>query len=795
MSDPNQLVLHEDAQIIPMSDVSEKVRRRLSTTNGSHVLSRPGSRNGSMVIDEQGAKLVQLLAEGLLLTDALRRLAAESALSPDAVAQGAYPLIKALIGKHYLKKKEQTEKPRSTGGFRFTFRPHDIFQGHTIERTIQVLEDTEIYQIRLKQGGTAALKLLRESPDTVHEAFKREALILQKISGGITPKLIEAQLEGDTKFLIMEWISGMQSHLWAARLSNLSPKERHAETLHMCREIVRAYLHLHQQGVLHSDIYPKNVLICPDGTARIIDFGYSFHDEVDAIVGKSRRNCNTYYKSPDLAQAELLNVRTRTLPPSVSSDMYSIGALLYFLVTGATYVDFSLQDSEVFRQICEAPPVPFAQRGVDGFEQLEHIIFKMLAKDPSERYASLEQCLEDLGHVQEMQTPARPSSRILSLEDVPLLRSLATNTAPTPFLAPSASLNFGGAGVAYALLKASHALEDQSLVPAADIWACHSRIWMESGSDGSLCPKMGITEKAVGPYSSLHRIEGVTLVEALIAHSQLDSLSLRRHCLSFLSGIHKKEAPLEFVSGKAGMLNTIHQLSLLVEENQPLIQVGREVVADMMHEIGSLTKLDQSSVSYLGFAHGWAGIFYSLLAWGRKYDPEVVGRTVPLLHQLAGYAITTRIGSHWPYRFDQPAETGDMASWCNGTAGFILLWSEAYLATGDSQWLSLARRAARHCMTYIENLNSLCCGLAGRAYALAILGSVSGEDEWFDAAEQCLRRKSGGTPDVAQHHHSLFKGVLGHELARLEVSKRDGISFPTLASDMYGGPIPVGALP
>ncbi|MEY4668636.1 MAG: hypothetical protein RL518_1335 [Pseudomonadota bacterium] len=793
MTDPNQLVLHKDAQIQPIDTISKSYRKRLSGS-GSYVLSRIGARNGSIVIDEQGAKLVSLLAEGHLLTDALRRLAEDAVVSPEVVAREAYPLIKALIDQKYLKKKDSVEQPTPSEGSKPRFRTNEIFEGHTILRRIQFLEDTEIYQIRLKDGGLAALKLLRESPKTVLEAFKREALILEKIHSGVAPKLIDCQLEGDTKFLIMEWIDGVQSQVWASRVSQLASQERYSESLRMCTEIVRAYMDLHAQGVLHSDIYPKNVMICRDGTARIVDFGYSFHAEVDAVIGKSRRNCNTYFKSPDLAQRELTDKAEAAPSPSVSSDMYSIGALLYFLVTGSTYVDFALEHTAVHRQICESSMVPFSERGIQGLEGLERIIMKMLAKDPSERYESLEECLDCLKDVELPRAQGPSEIRPLSLDDTPTLKGLAFAHTPSELEAPSASLNFGGAGVAYALLRAAHALDDSSLVQAADVWASHARVWMDRGPGGSLCEKMGITADAIGPYSTLHGGVGVSLVQALVAHSQLDSLGLRGICLEFLGGIHKKEAVLEFVFGKAGMLNTIQQLTCLVEENQPLIRIGNEVVADMMREIASFANLKEAPVQYLGFAHGWAGIFYSLLAWGRKYDPDIVARVTPLLHQLASYKVESRLGSFWPYRFDQPVEAGDMASWCNGTAGFTLLWTEAFLATGDAHWLTLAREAARHCSTYFDGLNSVCCGLAGRGYALAILGSASGEQEWMDAARACLQRAAVGTPDVSRYPHSLFKGVLGHELAKLEVAKGEGIVFPTLASDMYGDPIPVGEL-
>jgi serine/threonine-protein kinase len=628
----------------------------------------------------------------------------------------------------------------------------------------------------------------------VLEAFKREALILERLQGGVGPKLIDSQLVGETKFLIMEWIDGMQSHLWAARVTRLDPRERHSEMLCLCKEIVKAYAMLHGQGVLHSDIYSKNVLMCRDGSARLVDFGYSFHDEVDAIVGQSRRNCNPYFKSPDLARRDISDKKVAQPSPTVASEIYSIGALLYYLVTGSTYIDFSLQQSAIDVQICSSAMVPFAQRGIVGFDVLEGIIAKMLAKEPGDRYASLAECLSDLNNVTAEYSPVGLDVRQLSLDDAPTLKSLATVTIPPPLAAPSASVNYGGAGIALALLKAAHALDDASLIQAADLWAAYANVWMEAGPEGRLNEKMGITSQALGPYAILHSIEGIWLVQALVAHGQLDSVSLRGLCLKFLAGMHKREAPLEFIFGKAGMLNAILQLSFLVKDNEPLVRIGNELVADMMKEISSATNFEQSSVQVLGFAHGWAGILYPLLAWGRRYDAELVARVVPLLERLAAYKVDTRLGSFWPHRFDRPIDQGDMAGWCNGTAGFILLWGEAYLATGDSRWLSLARDAARHCMTYLENNNSVCCGLAGRGYALAILGAISGEEEWERAAQRCLQQEAAGTPDIALHPHSLFKGVLGHELARLEVLKREGIAFPMLASDMYGEPLPVGQL-
>jgi serine/threonine-protein kinase len=235
--------------------------------------------------------------------------------------------------------------------------------------------------------------------------------------------------------------------------------------------------------------------------------------------------------------------------------------------------------------------VRFSERGIQGFDELELVIGKMLAKEPADRYAALEECLRDISAIRPSIAPINLEIRSPALEDAPSLKAFAATLAPTPFEAPSASVNYGGAGVAYALLKAAHALDERSLVQAADMWASHARAWMDTGPSGGLCARMGITPEVVGPYASLHRVEGVALVEALVAHSQLDTLALRRLCMSFLTGIHKAEAPLEFILGKAGMVNTIQQLSYLVEENEPLLEIGREVCLDILLEISSFPEL------------------------------------------------------------------------------------------------------------------------------------------------------------------------------------------------------------
>jgi serine/threonine protein kinase len=794
MSNSNQLVLHEDAQLMALVDVPTRVRERLPSSGGSHVLSRPGTRYGSMVLDEQGAHLVRLLAGGTLLTDALKQLAVESNIPASDLVREAYPLIETLVKKQYLKKKDApSEEPRPSGA-RTRFQRNDIFRGHTILQVIQVLEDTEVYKISLKQGGCGALKLIRKPGSIINEAFKRESFILQRLKGNLTPAIIEPVTGPSEDFIIMDWIDGVQSHDWAARVRNLAPKPRHAEMLRLMTNVLEAYANLHAQGVIHSDVYSNNLIVRPDGSVCIVDFGFSWDKEANRELGAAPRNNNPYFKAPDMARAELATPRQIPLPPNVASEIYSLGALLYFFASGHTYVDFSVEGTTLLQQICDAPMVPLVERGFPEWGSLDPILSAMLAKDASQRPASIAECLAALRDIPSLTDTPKKSAPILTLQDTPMLRSFANCIEIPKPPAPSASINYGAAGIAFALLKAAHVFNERTLAPEADNWAAHARLWMDAGPDGSFLVPLGVTKELTDPYAILHRSEGVALIEALVAHSSLNTNSLRSACERFLGGIHLEAAPLEFILGKAGLLNTIQQLSYLVIDNQPLRRVGTELAAAMIKEIGSYPSMEESPIQFVGFGHGWAGILYSLLAWGREYNPSLVTEVLPLLTELAAYRTTTRCGAFWPKRFDRPTREGDVSSWCNGTAGLTLLWSEAFSTTKDPQWLKVAREAATHTLSHHDTSITLCCGLAGRAYALATLFAVSGEEEWLAAAHDCLERAKPEPCHVGGFPHSLFKGYVGLELAKLEIQKPEAIVFPTLASKMYGEPLPADPL-
>ena len=119
-----------------------------------------------------------------------------------------------------------------------------------------------------------------------------------------------------------------------------------------------------------------------------------------------------------------------------------------------------------------------------------------------------------------------------------------------------------------------------------------------------------------------------------------------------------------------------------------------------------------------GIAHGWAGFLYATLQWcsvSKTALPKDVERR---LVELAALALPIARGMDWPWTLGHSGEPLTMPGWCNGACGYVFLWTLAHRLLGDPRYLELAQGAAWRSWDAPEQIVTLCCGLAGRAYAL-----------------------------------------------------------------------------
>jgi serine/threonine-protein kinase len=111
-----------------------------------------------------------------------------------------------------------------------------------------------------------------------------------------------------------------------------------------------------------------------------------------------------------------------------------------------------------------------------------------------------------------------------------------------------------------------------------------------------------------------------------------------------------------------------------------------------------------------------------------------------------------------------------MAGWCNGSAGFVHLFTLAWRTSQDDRWLRLAEQAAWTTWEMDEPVNSLCCGRSGRAYALLNLYRHTHETAWYERARH-LATAAGAhaTESDVQRGDSLYKGLVGVSVLAAEI--------------------------
>jgi len=242
----------------------------------------------------------------------------------------------------------------------------------------------------------AAVKLLRPGADDpqIRQRFLAERQILASLSHPNIATLLDAgHREDGQPYLVMEYVEGKPIDLYTA---NLGTRQKIGLFVKVCA----AVSYLHRNLIVHRDLKPANILVTDQGEPKLLDFGIAkMLDLSTDLTQTSMRMLTPDYASPEQVTGS---------PITTASDIYSLGAVLYKLLTGSSPHE-SEGDSvgvivaAIFSGRIKPPSslVP-ALRG-----DLESIIMKALRPEPQERYATVEQFAEDLDNFLESR-PIRP---------------------------------------------------------------------------------------------------------------------------------------------------------------------------------------------------------------------------------------------------------------------------------------------------------------------------------------------------------------------------------------------------
>ena len=246
-------------------------------------------------------------------------------------------------------------------------------------------------------GRRVALKVLhrRFASDTEFvERFRREATAA---AGLQHPNIVQifdrGELDG-TYYIAMEFIEGRTLKQLVRETDPPTPLDPQ-RAIDITIQVLRAARFAHKRGIIHRDFKPHNVIVDGEGRVKVTDFGIaragaSDMTETGAIMGTAA------YLSPEQAQGHAV---------SASSDLYSVGILLYELLTGAPPFDAESAVSIALKQVNETPAPPRSINPAVSPE-LEDVVLRALQKDPSQRFVDADEFIGALEAVREY--PARP---------------------------------------------------------------------------------------------------------------------------------------------------------------------------------------------------------------------------------------------------------------------------------------------------------------------------------------------------------------------------------------------------
>jgi serine/threonine protein kinase len=255
--------------------------------------------------------------------------------------------------------------------------------GYDMRRCLATHDSVSVHvAFSAERGKEVVLKVLHRgrgalSRDANFERLVAEFKLLYDIEDRSVPEIYDFRVTSQYCYIAMEYFP--LGHLGTQLDSPLAIDE----TLHYAREIAHGLAIIHTAGVVHRDLKPGNIMLREDDSVALIDFGisHSAHVHAPAQGDAAREIAGTpYYMSPEQARGDATDERT---------DLYALGVILYQMLAGEKpYVGETTE--AILEQHCNAP-LPQLPAALSGYQ---HLLNKLLAKDPAQRYGSAREALE-----------------------------------------------------------------------------------------------------------------------------------------------------------------------------------------------------------------------------------------------------------------------------------------------------------------------------------------------------------------------------------------------------------------
>lgn len=268
----------------------------------------------------------------------------------------------------------------------------DKYIGRLLDNRYEILEVIGIggmavvYKARCHRlNRLVALKILKDDYSQDEEFRRRFHAESQAVAMLNHPNIVsvyDVSTDGDADYIVMELVEGITLKQYIERRGGyLNWKE----SLHFAMQIGRALEHAHNQGIIHRDIKPHNVMILKNGSAKVTDFGIARVMSSQNTLTKEALG-SVHYISPEQAKGGRVDSR---------SDIYSLGVVMYEMMTGRPPYDGESPVAVALQHINGGAPMPSTiNPNIPG--GLEQIIMRAMAVDPDHRYATTTSMLYDM---------------------------------------------------------------------------------------------------------------------------------------------------------------------------------------------------------------------------------------------------------------------------------------------------------------------------------------------------------------------------------------------------------------
>ena len=268
----------------------------------------------------------------------------------------------------------------------------DRYIGKRLDGRYEVLElvgtggMANVYRARdLLNGSMVAVKILKEeylSNEEFCRRFRNESRAISQLNHKNIIKVFDVSSSVNMQYMVMEYIDGITLKDYIEQQGVVEWKE----AVHFITQILRALQHAHDNGVIHRDIKPQNIMLLETGEIKVTDFGIArfarseTHTTTDKAIG------SVHYIAPEQA---------RGAPTDERADLYSVGVMLYEMLTGRLPFEANDAVSVAVMQLQADPKMP-REIMPSLPEALEEITIQAMQKDPNNRYQSAADMLLDI---------------------------------------------------------------------------------------------------------------------------------------------------------------------------------------------------------------------------------------------------------------------------------------------------------------------------------------------------------------------------------------------------------------